>query len=144
MDKKLLALVGAAMLIGGLFLPLATRLEGSQALLLQDGTVSWKGLVVLALAVLAGVLALIGQTRHALWPAAAAAGFIAWQFFIVKGELDSLRAMFAQAGITADSLDTHVKMEYLGWSVLAAGAVILIVAAILAWKDPPAGTAPAA
>lgn len=144
MDKKLLALVGAAALIGGLFLPLVTTLEGSETLLWRDGAVSWKGLVVLALAVLAGVLALIGQTRHVLWPGVAAAGFIAWLFFDFKGRLDGVRAMFAQAGISTDSLDAHVKIEYLGWAVLAAGAVILIVAGILAMNDRPASTAPPA
>jgi hypothetical protein len=143
MDKKLLALVGAAVLIAGLFLPLVTTPEGSVAMLLHDGTVGWEGLVVLALAVLAGALALMGQTRHVLWPGLAAAGFIAWQFFDFKGKLDGLRTMFEQGGVSTDTLDNHVKIEYLGWGVLAAGAVILIVTGILALQARPAGTPPA-
>lgn len=141
MDKKILVLIGAVVMIVGLFLPMIADSTRSMGMLLPpEGGVEWRGVVMLVLALAAAGLALAGQVKHALWPGVAALGFLAYLFFDVKGKLDRLQEVLSQIGPeTSFSRDMTMHLASLGWIVLGAGAVIVIVSAAMAWKggSPP-------
>lgn len=135
MDNKLLALIGAALLIAGVFLPVVSLpIIGSMNLLMPGGNVG-DGIFVVCFAAIAGGLALAGKTRHVLWPGLAALAFIVWKYFQIKGALD------VQLGdpALADALGASVQMNWLGWGVLGVGALLLVYAGFSAWKgaSPP-------
>jgi hypothetical protein len=131
MDKKLLALIGAAVLIVGVFLPIVSLpVVGSMNLLMPGGAVG-DGVFVVGFAVIAGGLALMGKMRHVIWPALAALAFIVWKLLQIKGVLDTATATYG------DQVGTVVAMNWLGWAVLLAGALLLVYAGATSWKSSP-------
>lgn len=145
MDKKVLALVGVAVLVVGLFLPIITMpIVGSLNLLLPGGGIG-DGIFVLVFALIAAGLALVGQVRHVIWPALVSLGFIGWKFFQLKGAIDAGRdQVMMQGGGSeyAEAFGDAMQLNYLGWAVLCIGAIILLVAGIMAWTGPKAGASP--
>jgi hypothetical protein len=138
MNSKLLALVGAVITIGGLFLPVLDTINPltAQAMsvnfLLPNGELG-DGIVTLVLAVIAALLALINQTKHVVWPALIGLGYLAWRFFEIKGAADQAQTMLAMLP-PEQAANFHVGVNYLGWGVLALGIVITLVAGATAWK----------
>lgn len=134
MDKKMIALLGAVLLIVGSFLPIANLpILGSINLTMPGGSVG-DGVFVIALAVIAAVLALMGKVRHVIWPGLCALAFVIWKYLQVKSALDTALAPYG------DQLNDTVQMNWLGWGVLLVGALVVIVAGITSWKSaPPAG-----
>lgn len=139
MDKKMLALIGVAVLIVGLFLPIITLpIVGSVNLLMPGGGIG-DGIFVLVFALIAGGLALAGHVKHVIWPALGSLAFIGYKFFEMKGAIDSGRDRIAEQGggsEMAAALGNAMQINYLGWGVLVIGAVILLVAGVTAWKGP--------
>ncbi len=134
MDKKLLALIGAALLIVGVFLPVVSLpIIGSMNLLMPGGNVG-DGIFVVCLAAIAAGLALAGKTRHVIWPGLLSLAFIVWKYFQIKSALDVHLADPGLAGV----LGASVRMNWLGWGVLGVGALLLVYAGFSAWKGAPA------
>lgn len=145
MDKKVLALAGAAVMIVGLFLPALSALGVSASLLMPGGGVAWEGLIVLACAVLGGGLALAGQTRHALWPGVAALAFLVWKYMEAKSQIGAateLGGADLPPEIASQLAERMPQLNMLGWGVMGLGAVILIVAGAMAWKDSSSSAPP--
>ena len=138
MDKKYIALLGAAIIVVGLFLPVASSPSMSSGLLIQGDGVGWQGLVVLGCALLGAVLAFIGRVKHAVWPGAAVIGLLAWFYFEAQGRLDRMASMISGPDIPPDfaaMLQARMpQLNLLGWAVMGAGALLLIVAGAMAWK----------
>lgn len=134
MNNKLLALIGAALLIVGVLVPVVSLpIIGSMNLLMPGGNVG-DGIFVVVLAAIAGGLALAGKTRHVVWPGLASLAFIVWKYFQIKSALDVQLADPALASV----LGASVQMNLLGWGVLGVGALLLVYAGFSAWKGAPA------
>lgn len=128
-----LALVGAALLTIGLFVPIVSAPMIGSVNLFSNG--SPPAIALLILAVLSAVLAAKPETlRHMLWPSLAAAAIIIFSLgmlmFRLAGMRDSLQELegnpfagFAHAAVAA------VQVQW-GWLVLGAGAGLLIYAAL--------------
>ena len=136
--NKVIVLVGAALLVVGVFLPLVRVPKLGTVSFIADG--DWKGIVVLLLGLAAGVLALIERTEHALWPGLASLGVIAFTFFTLQSRMAEMRGR--AAGVLgddrlgerlADVAANAVKLEY-GWAVLVIGAILAIAGGALAWR----------
>ena len=117
MVRKILALLGAAEVIAGTLLPIASTSSGDVALLFRDGGVGWDGLILVALAILAVALGLLGHAKHVLWPALALLCFVAWRFLDWQTNSGG-----------------GVSLEFPGWAVLEVGALTLVVAGALPWR----------
>ncbi len=139
MNSKTLTLAGAVVLIIGLFLPAINMAGMGLSVLLPAGQLNAPGLILVACAVLAGILALIGQVKWAVVPGLAALGYLVWQF---------LEAQKGLAGPGGDVPPEAAEMmaalgasiNYLGWGVMGLGAVLIVVGGAMAWKS----SAPAA
>ena len=144
MDKKMVVLIGVVVTIVGLFLPIVSLpIVGSANLLMPGGNIG-DGIFVLVFAVIAGVLALVGQTRHAVWPAICALGFTAYKFFELKGQVDQSTALISSNPAAAqyvESMGGGVQMNMLGWLVIILGCVVMLVGGAMAWKSAPPSAA---
>lgn len=139
---KVMALIGAAMLAIGVFLPVV-QVPKRGAITLVD--LESAGVIVLVLAAVAAAVALIGWTRHVVWPGAASLALLAYAYQRTNAEIARSRARLG-TGIGDDPLAavrdlaaSNSKLQY-GWAVLAIGALIVIAAGVLAWR---AGRRPA-
>jgi hypothetical protein len=145
MDKRLLVLIGAALLVVGVFLPIASvPPEGSLNLLLPGGSLG-DGIFILVLALIGAALALAGKTRHAIWPAVLSLAFLVWKYFQIKEAVDHAHAVIAEIGggsELANSVSDSMQMNMLGWAVLAIGALVMIAGAAMAWKGPSSAVPP--
>ena len=138
MDNRILALVGAGLLIVGVFLPIVSLpIVGSMNMLMPGGQIG-DGIFILVFALAGGGLALAGKVRHVVWPALLSLAFTAWKYVSLQGTLDEARArmtdqMGADSGM-ASGLTDAIQMNLLGWAVLGIGGIVLLVAGVLAWK----------
>ena len=133
---KIIALVGAAILAVGVFLPVV-QVPKRGAMTLMD--LESAGVIILVLAAIAAGVALVGWTRHAIWPGIGALGLLAYAYQRTNAEIAQSRARLS-GGIGEDPLAalrdlaaSNSRVEY-GWSVLAIGALIVVVAGVLAWR----------
>ncbi len=136
MNSKTLTLAGAVVLIIGLFLPVLTVMGISMNMLMPPGqSVSGAGLVLVACAVLGGLLALLGQGKWAVVPGLAALAFIVWKFLEVQSGLNGTNTdVPAEA---REALSQLASMNYLGWGVMGLGAVLILVGGAMGWKSAP-------
>ena len=140
---KIMALVGAALLAVGAFLPVVrVPKRGNMTMMdLESG-----GVILLVLAGATAAVALIGWTRHVVWPGLAALGLLGYAYQRANAEIAQSRARLGE-GIGDDPLAalrdlaaSNSKLEY-GWAVLTIAALMIVVAGVLAWRkrdDPPA------
>lgn len=140
MNSKTITLAGAVVLIIGLFLPVISVFGISMNMLMPPGQgVTVDGLILLACAVLSGILALIGQGKWAVIPGLAALGFLVYDFMKANS------ALSGNAGgdippEAAQALSQMASLNYLGWGVMGLGALLLVVGGAMGFKS----SAPAA
>ena len=138
MNSKLLVLIGAAATIAGLFLPIADTINPADGaamsinLLLPGGSIG-DGIVTLGLAVLAAVLALINQTKHAVWPALLGLGYLAWRYLEIKAATDQASSLLAMLP-PEQAQNYHIGINYLGWGVIVVGTILTLIGGAMAWK----------
>jgi len=133
MNSKTLTLAGAVVLVIGLFLPIATAMGINVSLLMPPGqSITVDGLVLLACAVLGGVLALIGQGKWAVIPGLAALAFLVYEYLDTKNKLSG--AGGALTPEQAEMMAQMVSVNYLGWGVMGLGAVLILVGGAMGWK----------
>lgn len=136
--NKNLALVGAAVLIVGLFCPIVTLPFLGNVNLFNDGT-NLIALAVLALAIVGGAMALNGRDRDALWPGIAAAALLIYHFVVLQYRLSQMRSSMDElkdnpfAGLAKTAVGT-IQLQW-GWLILAAGAGLLIYAGVKARRE---------
>lgn len=138
MNAKTLTLGGAVLLVIGLFLPIVSIMGITMNLLMPPGQgVTGPGLILLACAILAGVLALLNQTKWAVIPGLAALAFIVWKFIEVQQGLSGGGDLPPEAAEMMAALAPTVN--YLGWGVMGVGAVVILAGGAMGWKsNPPA------
>ena len=138
---KVMALIGAAVLAAGVFLPVI-RVPKRGNMTLMD--LESAGTIVLVLAGVATAAALIGWTRHVLWPGLASLALLGYAYQRTNAEIAQSKVRLG-GGLGEDPLTalrdlaaSNSKLEY-GWSVLAVAALVVVAAGVLAWraKDPP-------
>jgi hypothetical protein len=138
MNNKVLTLAGAVVLIIGLFLPIASIFGISTNILMPPGeSISGPGIILLACAVLGGILALINQTKFAVLPAVGALGFLVWKYMELKNGLDTATAGAGASAEMSAAISELASINILGWAVMGVGALIMLVGSAMAWKSSP-------
>jgi hypothetical protein len=145
MDKKLIAVIGGAILVIGTFLPIASGGGQSVSFMLPGEGVSWEGLVLCACGLLGAILAFIGQAKHSVWFGIIALGLLVWKYMDAKKAMDAMSSQVSGVElppeIAAQVAAATPSLNMLGWGVLGLGALVLIVGGALAWKGPSAPAA---
>jgi len=136
-NSKIFALIGGVLLALGVFLPLVRVPKLGTISFMNNG--STEGIIVLLLAGAVIALALLNQTRHAVWPGLAALAMVGFAFVRIQSRLGEARERAAAeagdnpfAGI-AEAAAGSIQLEY-GWAVLAFGALLAIGGGVLAWR----------
>ena len=137
---KVLVMIGSVLLAVGVLLPVVWIPVGGTTKLLDLG---WAGIVILALAAVALLLAFVDRTRHALWPALASLFGLAYAYIQVQkkiaeaqrglNEFDLSRPLDILRGVVA----SNARLEY-GWAVLGLGAFLILAGAAMSWRREPA------
>jgi len=134
LSNRNLALIGAGLLVVGLFTPIVTMpFVGTINMLANGNGGGGAGALLLMLAALAAGLIARGGVSDAFWPGAAASGLVAYQFvrlhFVIGQMRESAMRELAGnpfAGLAQGALSA-VQVQW-GWLVLAAGAGLLAFA----------------
>jgi len=140
MDKKMIAAIGGVILVIGAFLPIANGGGQSPSFMFPGEGMSWEGLVLLACGLLGVILAFIGQAKHTVWLGLAALALLVWKFMDAKKAMDAMSSMLGDTQLPPELASQMPALNYLGWGVLALGAVIMLIGGAMAWKN----SAPAA
>lgn len=132
MTNRNLIFVGSGLLAVGLFLPIVTLpILGTVNLFGNGGNLN--AIALLALAVIAGGLALKERPADVLWPALAAAGILLYGFIRLQYAISQMRASLDDladnpfAGLVQGAMSS-VQLQW-GWLILAAGAGLMIYGA---------------
>ena len=134
MNSKSITLAGAVILIIGLFLPIFTVMGAISISFFSPGQgVSIDGIVAMACAVLAGILALMNQSKWAVIPAIAALGLLGYDYFRMQTELSG-----GGTTITAEqaaAIGEMASVNFIGWGVMGLGAVLILIGGAMGWKS---------
>ena len=139
MNAKTLTLAGAVVLIIGLFLPAVNVMGMGLSLLMPGGSITVSGLILLACAVLAGLLALVNQTKWAVIPGLGAVGWLVFQFLEAQKGLSGGGEIPPEAAEALAALAP--SLNYIGWGAMGVGAVVMLLGGAMGWKS---SSAPAA
>ncbi|GAA3262709.1 hypothetical protein GCM10020258_27300 [Sphingomonas yabuuchiae] len=137
-SNKNLGLAGAAVLIVGLFCPIVTLPFLGNVNIFNDGT-NLIALVLLAIAVIGGAMALNGREHDTLWPGVAGAVILVYHFATLQYRLSQIRSSMDElkdnpfAGLAKTAVGA-IQLQW-GWLVLAAGAGLLVYAGIRARRE---------
>jgi len=130
-DSKTLALIGAALLFIGAFMPIVSMPIMDSMNYFQNGR--GDGVIIVVLAVVTAVLAATGHVRHVLWTGLAALGMLGFTFFRFESALDEAKAKMSTdladnpfRGL-AEAAANSVQLQW-GWAVLVLGAAIVVFA----------------
>jgi hypothetical protein len=133
---KFMALGGAALLALGTYLPILKVPKRGTITFME---LEWGGVIILVLAGIAALLALIGWTRHVLWPGAASLALLGYAYQRTNAEIAQSRARLG-GGIGEDPLAavrdlaaSNSTLQY-GWGVMAFAALVVVAAGVLAWR----------
>ena len=139
MNAKTLTLAGAVVLIIGLFLPALNVMGVGFSLLMPGGSITVSGLILLACAALAGLLALVNQAKWAVIPGLGAVGWLVFQY------LEAQKGLSGGGDIPPEAAEAMAALaptfNYLGWGVMGLGAVVMLLGGAMGWKS---SSAPAA
>jgi hypothetical protein len=139
-NRRILAIIGASLLILGFFMPLLSFLGFVSLsyfdLLTKVSTRFSTGLIILALGGLSLLLALKNNLKPLIWTGALALGVLAFDFFTYKrvltgmmpgGRVSTGTEPTVQFGPAVEELAGMVIQPSWGLFAMAAGAILLIV-----------------
>jgi hypothetical protein len=129
-NSKVLTLGGAVALVIGLFLPIFTVMGINISLFSPGGEVSIDGIVILVCAILAGILALLNQTKWAVVPALISLGLLVWNYINIQDQLGGGSLGAEQAAMVSE----FMSVNFLGWAVMGIGALLILVGGLAGWK----------
>lgn len=133
MNSKAIILAGVVVLIIGLFLPVLNVTGIGVSALLPAGHINPAALVLVGCAALAGLLALVGQSKWAVIPGLGAIGYLVWQF------LDAQRSVTGGGDLSPEAARVLAELEsslnYLGWGVMGLGAVLIVIGGAMGWRS---------
>jgi len=134
-EIKALALAGSALLVFGVFTPIASVPIMGDISLFTNGTIGAVLLILLALA--AGWLALTERLHAVAWPGGAALAVLALSYYLFERKIGAMEAHVGHRLVgrllrqLADMSGETVQVQW-GWLVMALGAVLLVCAGLLA------------
>lgn len=140
--NKNLVLLGAALAIVGLFCPIVTLPFLGNVNLFNNGS-NLFALALLAMAVLAGAMALNERESDAFWPGVSSAVVLLWNFASLQYHLAQVKSSMSEldgnpfAGVAKAAVGA-VQLQW-GWLVLALGVGLLIYGAVKARRERELG-----
>lgn len=133
MNSRILGIIGAILLIVGIFCPIVSilgiNLSYFDSFRMESGAVD--GLIIAGLGVISLVIALLNKTRILIVTGLLALGVMAIDFFNFKSKMSE--ASSSANPELSSTLSNLVQLQW-GWAVLLLGALLLIVAGILKKK----------
>ena len=136
-DSRLLAVIGAGLLLAGIFMPvLSVPMFGSVSYLQYNSN---DALVIGLLAVGSFILAGTGRTQQVLFTGLGALAMLAYSYIRFISAMDEMRSRIeAQLGSSpfaqiAQSALGEVQVRW-GWAILVLGAAMTVWAGIQAWR----------
>lgn len=137
MNTRILGIIGAVLVIAGVFCPLV-----SVSLLGETNTTSYfstlrdgagiDGMIVGGLGVISLIIALINKNRILIATGILILGVVALDFFNFKSKMSELAS---QSGEMATTITNAFSLQW-GWVVLILGGLLLIVAGIMKKSAP--------
>jgi hypothetical protein len=134
MTNKNLALVGSALLAGGLFSPIVTMPILGSVNIFNNGT-NVIAILLLALAAIAAGLAAKARLQDVIWPGLAACGVLLFIFGDLQFRISAMRSSVKEelegnpfAGIAQSAIGA-IQLQW-GWIILGVGAGLLIYAGL--------------
>lgn len=130
-DNRTLALIGAAILFVGVFLPIVSMPFVGNMNYFQNGR--GDGVIVLILAVIAAGLAWAGRVRDTIWPGAASLALLAFTFVNFQLRIGRMKSEMADQmrdnpfGGLVEAVAGSVQLQW-GWAVLVLGAGLTTLA----------------
>ena len=140
-----LAIVGAAMIIAGLFLPIVRFPGGGEATYFNGGDLY--GALTMAIAIFAGIMGIVKMRSMVFLSGLASIGVVVARLITVIRDLpdeNSLRTQFKaliQSNVPGSSGEEIAniiggpQLHWLGWAVLLAGGVVVLFAAFISSKE---------
>src|SRR3954468_2642092 len=129
MDSRILGLIGGALIIIGIFLPLVTVTFGGES---QSGSFfdaikagSWEGYVVLLCGIASIALAAMRKYRFLLITGIISLGVIILNFINFKS---SIAKGLGQSAESLESMGVSISTQWVGWLVLILGGLLLLIA----------------
>lgn len=141
-DSKTVALIGAALLFVGAFMPIVSAPIIGSLNYFQNGR--GDGVIIVVLAVATAALALTDRTRHVLWTGLAAMAMLLYTFVRFQSVVADLRSKMDEelAGNPfrglAEAAMGSVQLQW-GWAVLLLGAGLTAYAGWQARQKPGTG-----
>ena len=140
-DSKTIALVGAALLFVGAFMPIVSAPIIGSLNYFQNG--KGDGVVIVLMAIATATLTMTGRTRHVLWTGLASLAMLAFTFINFQSKMGEVRAnMEAELADNpfrglAEAAVGSVQLQW-GWAILVLGAGITVYAGWQARQTPNA------
>ena len=140
-----LAIVGAAMIIAGLFLPIVRFPGGGEATYFNGGDLY--GALTMAIAIFAGIMGIVKMRSMVFLSGLASIGVVIARLITVIRDLpdeNSLRTQFKaliQSNVPGSSGEEIAniiggpQLHWLGWAVLLAGGVVVLFAAFISSRE---------
>lgn len=137
-DSRILSIIGAGLLLAGLFMPVVSvPLFGSMSLVQYNSN---DALVIALLS--AGTFILTGtrRTQLVLWTGIGALAMLAYSFVRLQSQMSELRSRIESElsgtafGSLAEAALGSVQVRW-GWGILVLGAALIIWAGIQAWRE---------
>jgi hypothetical protein len=142
--SQFLAVVGAAAIIAGLFLPVVRFPGGTEVVYFNNGDLY--GLITMGVAIFAGIMGIAKMRSMLFLSGLASIGVIVTRLITVIRDLpneDSLRTQFKRfiesnvpsgSGSEIAEIIGGPQLHFLGWTVLLAGAVVVLFAGFISSK----------
>jgi len=140
-----LAVVGAAMIMAGLFLPIVRFPGGGEAAYFNGGDLY--GALTMAIAIFAGIMGIVKMRSMVFLSGLASIGVVVARLITVIRDLpdeNSLRTQFKELiqsnvpGSSGEEIANIIggpQLHWLGWTVLLAGGVVVLFAAFISSKE---------
>ena len=140
-----LSVIGAAMIIAGLFLPIVRFPGGGEATLFNGGDLY--GALTLAIAIFAGIMGIVKVRSMVFLSGLASIGVVVARLITVIKDLpdeNSLRTQFKELiqsnvpGSSGEEIANIIggpQLHWLGWTILFAGGVVVLIAAFVSSKE---------
>jgi hypothetical protein len=134
MNNRILGVIGAVMIIIGIFCPIVSVLGINVSYFDSIKSTSGPdGFIFLGLGVISLILALINKTRLLLATGILTLGYIALSYIGYKSKMNE--AMSGANSQLSSQLDNLIQLQW-GWAVLVLGGILLIVAGIMKKSGP--------
>ncbi len=140
-----LSVIGAAMIIAGLFLPIVRFPGGGEATFFNGGDLY--GALTLAIAIFAGIMGILKVGSMVFLSGLASIGIVVARLITVIKDLpdeNSLRTQFKELiqsnvpGSSGEEIANIIggpQLHWLGWTILFAGGVVVLIAAFVSSKE---------